>query len=423
MSISYRNLALLLGIVIPVLLPAAARADDSSFSDLAAKGKISGDLRVYDWDNHNFYNSTTSNNTFVVGGKLKAESGEFHHFSIAAALYAAHTPGSADNVDPTLGTNINTLGELYLNYRNDWANLRIGRQAIETPFANSADYRMIPALYQGATLEINPASNYGFSFGRINRYKSWTDDDFDQTNNETAGPFKKTGSPYENFPGQETSGFWYASVHHDLSFSNKKLASKLWYYDFIDIARLVFLEEKMSFELENKVKPFIGVQYANEKSHGAALFGTVDSTPYGLQLGADFGSNNITAAVVHIPSHSDAFNNGGLASPYTDGYGSAGLFTANMLFPTEGLGSGDAYQLFASHQFSDSWSAWASYNRFNQTTSDLSPANSIDEYVLSVSYTPSNIKNLKIVDMLGYATVEGNSDHFVQNRLMAQYSF
>lgn len=422
---------LLLGLSSASLLCAAltTHADDGgSFSDLITQGKASGYLRSYEWSNNNFYNTNISNNIFVVGGKLKAETGTVDGFSAGAAFYTSHTPQSTYNdptsYDPTLGTNIDTLGESYLNYHNDSVNLRVGRQAIDTPFANGADYRMIPALYQGETFSYTPSQDFSLTFGRISRYKSWTSATFDRTNNETAGPFQKSGPGFLNFPDMVTGGFWYAGAHDALDMKGEKLSSQLWYYDFFDIAHLVFLDEKLTFNLQNDFKPFVGLQYANEQNEGAALFGTVNSTPYGLQMGADFGKNNLTAAAIHIPAHPGTFNNGGLASPYTDGYGSASLFTGNMLFPTEGLGSGNAVQLSGSHAFDEDWSSWASYNQFNQTASAFAAAQTINEYVVSVNYNAHGyFKGWKISDMLGYATLAGNSNHFTQNRLMAQYGF
>ncbi|MDE2598731.1 MAG: OprD family outer membrane porin [Rhodocyclaceae bacterium] len=400
---------------------AQAKAEDNNTSSFISDGKVSGYVRAYEFSNRNFYNSPVDNDTFVLGGKLKAESGEVNHFSVAAAFYTAHTPQSTSdtsmNYDPTLGTDIDTLGEAYLNYRNEGFNLRAGRQVIETPFANSADYRMVPALYQGVTADYNPTKSYGFTAGRITHYKSWTSSSFGMTNNETDGPFKKPG-----LDGLTSSGFWYAGAHALTDVRGAQLTSQLWYYNFINVANLIFLDEKLAFPVSEDFKPFVGFQYAHQKETGSAILGAVDSTPYGFKFGADFGQSNVTAAVVHIPSHQGAFNNGGMASPYTDGYGSASLFTANMLFPTEGLGSGDAYQLSGSHTFNESWSTWASYNRFNQTA-DGSPAETIDEYVLSVTYTPAAVKGLQITNMLGYATMENNSNNFLQNRLMLQYNF
>lgn len=418
----------LLTLTLPIMLCHGARADEGNFNDLITNGKVSGYLRSYEWTNSNFYNSPVNNSIFVAGGMLKAESGKLDHFSVGMAFYTAHTPQSTYNdplnYDPTLGTNLDTLGQSYLNYHNGWINIRQGRQSIDTPFANSADYRMIPALYQGTTIDLTPSENLGFTFGRITRYKSWTSATFDRTNNETAGPFTKSGAPFQNFPGLATTGFWYAAAHDVLNFGNEKLTSQFWYYDFMNIAHLSFIDEKLAFKSIGDFKPFVGFQYANEKNDGAALFGTVDSTPYGFQIGTDFGKSNVTAAVVHIPAHPGTFNNGGLASPYTDGYGSAALFTGNMLFPTEGLGSGSAYQLSGSHTFDESWSSWATYNRFNQTASATLSAQAIDEYVVSLSYNAHGFfKGWKVMDMLGYSTLAGNSYHFTQNRLMAQYGF
>ncbi|MDE3021814.1 MAG: OprD family outer membrane porin [Pseudomonadota bacterium] len=391
----------------------------NSFSSAIDSGKVSGYLRAYEWSNSNRYFSSTNNNTFVIGGKLKAESGVVDHFSAGAAFYTAHSPGLSSNPnqsEPTLGTDIDTLGEAYLNYHNQSVNVRLGRQKIETPFANSADYRMIPALYEGATLNFLATHDLSFTFGRITRYKSWTDNTFNRTNNETAGPFTK-------FPGIVNNGFWYAGIHDSLNQQTRTLTSQGWYYDFSNIAHLAFIDEKLALKETKSFNPFVGLQYVNEKSEGQELFGKVDARAYGINIGGSFSQDSLSLGAIHIPAKIGTFNNGGLASPYTDGYGSAALYTGNMLLPTEGLGSGNAYVVSGSHVFNSQWSGWAAYNRFNQTSSN-SPVQPINEYVISLTFLPEGyFKGVKLNDMLGYATSSGNSHHFIQNRLMAQYDF
>lgn len=395
----------------------------SSLSNFIDGGKVSGYLRAYEWSNHDRYFSTgtptATNNTFAIGGQLKAVSGAVDHFSLGAAFYTSHAPGlsyNPDNFEPTLGTNVDTLGEAYLNYDNHSFKARIGRQAIDTPFANSADYRMVPALYEGAVIDYSPFHFLQLTAGRIIRYKSWTSSSFDRTNNDTAGPF-------QIFPTVNTEGFWYAGLHNVAGFGRQALVSHLWFYDFLNIAHLYFVNEKLKFKQWSTFTPYIGAQYALEHSDGRQLFGDVDAHVYGGQLGVQVGPDGLSAGVIYIPSEPGAFNHGGMASPYTDGYGSAGLYTANMLFPTEGIGSGTALEVSGNYQFSDRWSGWAAYNHFDQTTSSA-PARPINEYVASLTYAAAgSLKGLKLMDIFGYATQTAFQGHFVQNRLMLQYNF
>ena len=58
--------------------------------------------------------------------------------------------------------------ELYINYKNSGLNIRVGRQIINTPLADSDDIRMVPNTFEAyiATYELN---NFTFTTGNLQR--------------------------------------------------------------------------------------------------------------------------------------------------------------------------------------------------------------------------------------------------------------
>jgi len=129
-----------------------------SVADAFKNGTLSGQIRagyLYVDPEH----STLPNNyTTAVGGQLKYETGAYHGFSLGAAFYTSHAllglSGDREegkfNEEMADTSHYDILAESYLNYRYDNFNLRIGRQRVDTPYADSDDIRMTPNTFEGA---------------------------------------------------------------------------------------------------------------------------------------------------------------------------------------------------------------------------------------------------------------------------------
>lgn len=381
-------------------------------ADTSNQATVNGYIRSFNWTNHNFYYSGTDNNTFTIGGALHAETKKYSGFSAGGTFYTAQAPfNSSSNIDPTLGKNINTVGEAYGDYKNSMVDIKVGRQSLDTPFANGADYRMIPALYGGVTAVIKPSDNVSITVDRINYFEGWAQSGFSETNGYTSGPFAQANT-------FTTPGFLTVGVKDTLTLSTLKLDSQAWYYRFYGIANLGFLDEKISMTSGKTFNPFFGMQLVNENSSGSALLGSVNSQLMGAIAGVTFSNGSVSAGAVHIPHNSNAVNNGGMISPYTHIFGSAALYTQNLLFATEDQGSGNAYILHGDYKFTPQISGWAAFNQFNMQ-SGIASSPTIREYTVSASYAFSNIKGLNLTNM--FARAVQFSQTFWQDRLMLQY--
>ncbi len=376
---------------------------------------VNGYIRSYNWTNHNFYFSGSNNNALAIGGKLHMQSKKYNNFSVGGAFYFSHTPfNNSRNIDPTLGQDIDTIGEAYMDYKDSLLDIKAGRLTLDTPFANSADFRMVPALYGGETISLVPFKNVSIFGAHINYFKSWTHSGFSRNNNYTAGPFT-INNPFN------TSGFLTFGIKDSLALSTSKLNSELWYYHFYNIANLSFINEKLSLPTTKYFNPFLGMQYVRETGSGENQLGNVNSQVIGFKAGMGFLNGSVSAAVDHIPAKTGgAVSNGGLVSPYTHTFGSADLYTQNLLFATEDQGSGNAYILSGNYNFTSQFSGWAAYNQFNMRTGS-NPAPNIKEYTISGTYSFSKFKGLSLTNMLAIATQA--SQTFWQNRLLLQYNF
>ncbi len=94
-----------------------------------------------------------------VGARLDAGSASWHGISVGGTLYAT-TPVAGIDDDPLFldsaggpnGSGYTILGQLWVQASLGDTRLRLGRQAIDTPFADTDDIGMIPNTFEGVVL-------------------------------------------------------------------------------------------------------------------------------------------------------------------------------------------------------------------------------------------------------------------------------
>jgi hypothetical protein len=169
-----------------------------------------------------------------------------------------------------------------------------------------------------------------------------------------------------------TTGFLLLSAGYK---PDARFGADAYYYEFYDVASLIWIEAHWRPEAGSPLRPTLGVQFAREKNIGTSLVGIVDSAVIGAQVGVGFGPNvDVEFDYDHIPlrsvdvtlpkgieckkdvisgsgptgetgywlptggtpncvpigSSSATVYYGGVASPYTDSYSTSPLFTTNM---------------------------------------------------------------------------------------------
>jgi len=134
-----------------------AANEPTTVAEAFQEGTLSGQIRagyIYvDPDHTNLPNNYTT----AIGGALKYETASYHGLSLGAAFYTSHAiiglSGERDkdkfNEEMADNSHYDILAESYLNYRHAHFNLRIGRQRIDTPYADSDDIRMTPNTFEG----------------------------------------------------------------------------------------------------------------------------------------------------------------------------------------------------------------------------------------------------------------------------------
>ncbi len=272
-------------------------------------------------------------------------------------------------VDNTLpGFALSSLGEMYLQYKTKWITAQIGKESINTPWANPSDSRIVPVTFQGATLAINFAPGWTAMAMRMARWKNRTSSSFDANSllcNQAPTPANFPAAACKQpqaGPGTPTSGFLLLGLSRKFS---PYLTASAYNYEFYDLANMTHIEAKYNYSPKSPLNPYVAGQYIAESDTGRAIVGAIHNHTLGAQLGASF-SKNIDAALSYnsaplvtyvtaspasiflpvggtpatgasvpgAPAGTKFLYGGGVASPYTDSYATDPLYTTSI---TQGM--------------------------------------------------------------------------------------
>jgi len=311
-------------------------------------------------------------------------------FSVGATyLYAAPTDGCGEpashlsppcgklkapalNPDDTLpGFILNTLYEAYAQFKTPHFLVKAGDQVFNTPWTTPSDTRIKPTAFEG--IDANYFSGpWSAGVSEMDRFEGRVNSTFQNNTLLTSFPAGTTGAPANIYvPGGNdipTPGLQNVRV----GFAGTAFTSNLYFYQFDDIADLAWLDAKYTFK--QTTKPYIALQAGYERQAGSAVLGKIFSTPVGVQVGAAMTRNiSVSMSYENIPRRSDTVRlpagdacnanelltvkkgttfpfllplnapecitnpngtttimYGGMASPYTDGYGTDPLYLASL---------------------------------------------------------------------------------------------
>ena len=304
-------------------------------------GTVNGNIRAY--YNTRDYESegATDEAAFALGGALRAESAAWYNVKFGLGYYTAQDLGTNSSdpaeVNKRLGSDLEVLGEAYITTNFFDTDLTVGRQKINTPFANPGDAFIIPFTFEAVSLSNSSLQNLTFQLTYINTIKNRNSEEFVDVGAWSTARYGLTPT--------STSGTSIVGV----KFKQENLGAEVWFYDYSDLFQTVFGQVNYSLPAAGTIEPFIAAQLITQSESGDELLGTVDSTVLGLQAGFGFGSSKLTLAYNEVEENEDSFKNGAFLSPYT--FSTSPLFTNNMLTSFENVDAGEATKLTFNHQW------------------------------------------------------------------------
>ena len=387
-----------------LLLTSAAGAD--SLADTIGASKIDGNFRSY--FNTRDYDVKTDESALSVGGALRVNTGSINGFNLGLGFYAAQDLGTnssdAAKVNKRLGSELEVLGEAYVNYTAGDTSVTVGRQKLNTPFANSGDAFIIPFSFEGTSIVYKGISNVILEVDYINSIKNRNSSTFTDVGAWTANRFSAESSDSDS------------TIILGGTYTKDALKVGAWYYDFDNMFNSTYLQANYALSAVGSTKPFVAVQYGTQGESGDEILGEIKSSLLGIRAGIWFAQSKLTLAYNTVSEESGAFKSGAFLAPYS--YSTSPLFTNNMLQTFENVDSGDAVKVTFNHSFAKV-KLKASYAEFDFDTSTDREAIDFD-----LTYDMSGYsKGLTLRYRIEVVTSGVKSVEQINQRFQMQYRF
>ncbi|OHE08672.1 MAG: hypothetical protein A2513_09230 [Sulfurimonas sp. RIFOXYD12_FULL_33_39] len=274
----------------------------NNISEMFSNSHVSGEIRLgyVNQDNED----TTKNKNSAAGGHLSIETAPFNGVSFGTAFYTTNRLGSKD--DDSQGTSLfdsndegyTILGQAYINVSLGKTNLKIGRQQIDTPFADSDDIRMMPNLFEAYVLSNSDIEDLTLTAAHVNRWSG-----IDAT------------EKFEKLVSGGNGAVMLSAVYSGIK--NSELSA--WYYDIDNLTKITYLEANTALNLSENVELNLAAQYANFSQYTTT---NIDGSAWGVS--AELGLKSI--GTTFCTAYNKASNDSGKS--LSNGFGGGPFMTS-----------------------------------------------------------------------------------------------
>jgi len=355
---------------------------------------------------------TAHANAYALAGHFHLYSKRWNGLMVGAEAYAVLNSG-IDQKSHTLngdffddeGKSFILLSQAYIDGK--WGNteIKLGRQSLDTPHADSDDIRIMPNYFEAYTITNTDIDNFTFTAGIIDKMAGWE-------NGVNSADFVDVGETLGL--SQKIDGIYYASASYE---GINDLSLSLWYYHYSDIANVLYAELGYTQQLSTYSTLTLGLQYDGSSKSGAALLGQQDAQTFGISLEVNFEDIGITILTAY---NQDSGDTGAMGLSL----GGGAFFTSMEDQTLDALGtSGSAWIIGAGYSFEkvglDGLAFGVAYGNFEAddvSTYHTRETNAILEYEW----------NDKVSATAAFTSIENKVAHlqdYTQLRIIANYNF
>ncbi|MBV5320541.1 MAG: OprD family outer membrane porin [Sulfuricurvum sp.] len=376
-----------------ISLVAVAALQGASFDEAFKAGKVSGQLRTAYVSQDNAVDTDTYGTS--LGGQLKYETDTWNDLKIGVSAYISQKLGFATG-DVDQGKANNDLfannaksyayvGEAYVDYSANDFSLRVGRQLIDTPLADTDDIRMHPNTFEAAIATYSGFDKTKLVAGYVKRFAGY------DSGNDI--------SEFKRLDGADSKG---AAVFGILNESIENLAVQGWYYGIDNVSNAFYTDAVYTLSLSETMGLELSAQAANFSEKQASA---IDGNVYGVSAALNVGALTLGAAC------NKASNDDGKS--IVNGFGGGPYFTSMEEMTIDSMEDASAYQLSAELDLADAGieglKLSALYGSFKSTPMDMKVKETdfiavyeINEALSTeVSYAMVDDKNKNIFDNSG----------------------
>ena len=197
---------------------------------------------------------------------------------IGGVLYTSQPLYAPDGKDGTLllapgQKGFSVLGQAYLKFKFAGnREIRIGRQALDTPYVNKNDSRMVPNTFESIVFTRQYDEDFGFGFAHTTRIKRRNSDTFEPMS-EAAG-FPGTDEPLSS------AGFRYTLA--------KRTDFGLFTHYSWNYFNTLYAEATSTYSIGKQWDMRVSGQYTDQRSVGDEIGGKIKTYVYGAQVAASY---------------------------------------------------------------------------------------------------------------------------------------
>lgn len=253
----------------------------------------------------------------ALGGKLHIDTKAFYGINAAASLYTTNALGKqegngipffdADNHSYTI------LGEAYLKGKWENTTLTVGRQEIDTPFADTDDIGMIPNTFEAAMLVSQITEDTTMTLGHLHKMAG------------VDAPNPSEFTRINDDQGVQLLGVSYEGI------SNLVLSAWDYRLNRYETDNIAYFEANYENKYNDLTYGF-NLQYALQN---AQMPGADNADIYGIDASVGFENTGLALGLAYNKSEGNAANNG---------FGGGPFFTSSEhLTLAEANGEGEAF--------------------------------------------------------------------------------
>ena len=334
------------------------------------------------------YQRNNNNQDLALGGKLHIETNTWNNLSAGASFYTTNSikkhEGTGVAFFDANNHSYTILGEAYVEGTWDNTTIKMGRQEISTPFADTDDVGMVPNTFEAIVLINTDIANTTLFLAQLQRWSGVDSDNPD------------TFTKLNNNNGVQVLG-----IHYD-GFTNTTLSG--WYYHIQDTVKVGYLEA--NYEVQNDAFSYaLAAQYSLQDYDD-----NTQSTIYGLTASFGLKNSGITASIAYNNINGKAADNFFGGGPYFTNAEHHTLSEAGK--EGESVLYGLAWDV--SSIGIDGLILSANFDTHTNTT-----YGDTKEYDIVVSYDYSDILNFTAI----YSDIDDERDAFTNLRVFVNYSF
>jgi len=312
-----------------ISMVAAVALNATSINEALVAGKVSGVIRTAYVNQDNAVGSDTYGTS--IGGVLKYETADWNGLKLRVGAYVSQklqaVSGDADknelnnDLSDIDGKSYAYVGEAYLDYTMDDLNLRVGRQQIDTPFADTDDIRMHPNTFEAAIATYSGIKGTTLIGGYVTRWAG-----YDSEGSVSKDKFKKLG-------GDESNGVAVVGIIND---SVENLTLQGWYYNIDEVSDAIYTDATYTIPFSETM----GLELSGQYGHFSEKKGSgMDGSVYGVGAGLNVGALTLGAA------YNKALNDDGKS--VSNGFGGGPYMTSMEEWTIDGANDVKAYQFNA----------------------------------------------------------------------------